>query len=93
MVAGLKRPPVDLVHSAGILAAYRTYVSGLNVVSTETGKFRDREAREKEKKEGGRKGEERRKRLPRDLARTGGGDLGFGGVYNAINDSKPVTRP
>jgi len=29
----------------------------------------------------------------RDLARSGGSDLGFGGVYDAINDSGPVTCP
>ena len=35
--AWLKRPLDDLAHSAGILAMkYRTCVSGLNVVSTET---------------------------------------------------------
>lgn len=43
---------------------------------------------EEEKKIGGR-GEGRRKGHLRDLARSGGSDLGFGGVYNAINDSGP----
>lgn len=61
MVEGLKRPPVGLARSAGILAAdYRTRVSGLNVVSTETGEFRDREARGREEDRRKRRREEER---------------------------------
>lgn len=91
MVGGLKRPPGGLARSA----RYRTRVSGLNVVSTETGEFRGREARGREE---GRRKKKRRREEERtstwDLARSGGSDLGaLAASITRLMTPVPVTRP
>lgn len=91
MVGGLKRPPGGLARSA----RYRTRVSGLNVVSTETGEFRGREARGREegRRKKKRRGEEERTSTW-DLARSGGSDLGaLAASITRLMTPVPVTRP